>query len=285
VIDINDIRIPVGPPSAGSLSGGLPGAGLPGAGSPGAGSLSGGLPETASLLDSTVFRPVRQGNAFEETVSRLLQTIRLGMVAPGSPLPAERDLAARFSVSRDTLREAIKALSDAGFLVSRRGRYGGTFVAESPPALAAAIEGIEPRDISPAQIDDILQLREILEVGAARAAASRSLSAADRELLWARLRETSVASISDYRRIDSRLHLAIAELAGSPSLVPLLADNRMHVNVLLDGIPLLQPNIEHSNEQHEAVVIAILTGDASRAAEAMREHLEGSAALLRGFLA
>jgi GntR family transcriptional repressor for pyruvate dehydrogenase complex len=49
-------------------------------------------------------------------------------------------------------------------------------------------------------------------------------------------------------------------------------------------IPLLQPNIEHSNQQHEAIVIAILSGDGARAATAMQEHLEGSAALLRGFL-
>ena len=69
-----------------------------------------------------------------------------------------------------------------------------------------------------------------------------------------------------------------------PSLVSLIADNRSQVNALLDGIPLLRRNIAHSNEQHEAVVIAILTGKPDRAAAAMAEHLEGSAALLRGFL-
>ena len=56
-----------------------------------------------------LFRPVRAGNAFEDTVARLLQTIRLGVVAPGEGLPSERDLAVRFSVSRDTVRDAIKA--------------------------------------------------------------------------------------------------------------------------------------------------------------------------------
>lgn len=61
----------------------------------------------------------------------------------------------------------------------------------------------------------------------------------------------------DYRRLDSRLHLAIAEAAGSPSLVPLVAENRMRVNALLDRILLLQRNISHSDEQHEAVVNAI----------------------------
>ncbi|CAN5223954.1 FCD domain-containing protein [soil metagenome] len=235
-------------------------------------------------LSDAIFRPVRAGNAFEETVGRLLQTIRLGMIAPGEALPPERDLAVRFSVSRDTVRDAIRSLSDAGFLVSRRGRYGGTFVVEVLPARAPT--ELEGRDGATAQdLDDVLALRDILEVGAVRAAAARTLTAADRELLWSRYQEVSGSTVDDYRRIDSRLHLGIGELAGSPSLVPLLADNRTRVNAFLDGIPLLPPNIEHSNEQHEAIVIAILTGDVERAATAMQEHLDGSAALLRAFLA
>ena len=239
---------------------------------------------TDSLAGDALFRPVRAGNAFEETVGRLLQAVRLGIVAPGEALPPERDLAARFSVSRDTVRDAIRSLSDAGFLVSRRGRYGGTFVVDELPS-PGAIEGLAASTPpSPAEVDDVLALRGILETGAARLAAGRSLSAADRELLWARLQETAAASIADYRRLDSRLHLAIAELVGSPSLVPLLADNRTRVNELLERIPLLEPNIGHSNQQHEAIVVAILTGDAERAVAAMDEHLEGSAALLRGFL-
>jgi len=98
------------------------------------------------------------------------------------------------------------------------------------------------------------------------------------------MQETAAAPAADYRRLDSRLHLGIGELVGIPSLVSLLADNRTRVNQLLDGIPLLAPNIGHSNEQHEAIVVAILTGSPERAAAAMAEHLEGSAALLRGFL-
>src|SRR5882762_4889660 len=80
-----------------------------------------------------LLRPVRPGNPFEDTVERLLQTIRLGVLAPGESLPPERELAARLGVSRDTVREAIKSLSDAGYLVSRRGRYGGTFLADELP--------------------------------------------------------------------------------------------------------------------------------------------------------
>jgi GntR family transcriptional repressor for pyruvate dehydrogenase complex len=239
-------------------------------------------PGAASLADDVVFRPVRGGNAFEDTVARLLQAVRLGIVEPGGALPPERDLAARFSVSRDTVRDAIRSLAEAGYLVARRGRYGGTFVSEPLP-----VEHQGPGDstaYTSAEIDDVLALREILEVGAARAAAARSLSSADRESLWQRLTETSAASVDDYRRLDSRLHLTIAQLVGAPSVVSLLADSRTRVNELLDHIPLLSLNIAHSNQQHEAIVAAILTGSPERAAEAMSEHLEGSAVLLRGFL-
>jgi GntR family transcriptional repressor for pyruvate dehydrogenase complex len=236
--------------------------------------------ELPSGLDDVVFRPLRSGNAFEDTVARLLQAVRLGIVDPGGALPAERELAVRFSVSRDTVRDAIRSLADAGYLVSRRGRYGGTFVSERLPADGVPDVGAPSR----AELDDVLGLREILEVGAARAAAARALPASERETLWQRLGETAAASVDDYRRLDSRLHLTIGQLVGSPSLVSLLADNRTRVNALLDRIPLLPLNIAHSNEQHEAVVAAILTGNRERAADAMAEHLDGSAVLLRGFL-
>jgi DNA-binding FadR family transcriptional regulator len=238
------------------------------------------LPLTSEAAAEALLRPMRPGNAFEDTVARLLQTIRLGVLQPGESLPPERELAARLGVSRDTVREAIKSLSDAGYLVSRRGRYGGTFLADELPRHKSDAGGVTREEI-----DDALRLREILEVGAAHMAARRTLTAAEREGLWLRLTDVRDASPDDdYRRLDSRLHLAIAEAAGSPSLVPLVADNRMRLNALLDQIPLLPRNIAHSDEQHEAIVLAILAGDADGAAEAMRAHVEGSAALLHGFL-
>jgi DNA-binding GntR family transcriptional regulator len=93
------------------------------------------------------------------------------------------------------------------------------------------------------------------------------------------------APLNGYRPADSRLHLAIAELSGSPSLASAVADARVRVNDLLDAIPLLPRNIVHSNQQHARIVQAVLAGDPKAARDAMAEHLDGTAALLRAFLA
>ncbi|QQQ73846.1 FadR family transcriptional regulator [Saccharothrix sp. 6-C] len=229
-------------------------------------------------LRDALFRPVRAGNAFEETVERLVQAIRLGVVGPGERLPAERDLAARLGVSRVTLREAIRSLQDAGYVESRRGRYGGTFVNSPLPAPAP------DRRVDAGELADALTLRWAVETGAAQCAAGRALGPVERRNLLARLVECRDASVDSYRRKDSRLHLAIAEATGSPSLTAAVADARTRVNALLDRIPLLPPNLAHSNEQHEEIVTHIVAGDPEAARRAMAEHLDGTALLLRGFL-
>jgi GntR family transcriptional regulator, L-lactate dehydrogenase operon regulator len=235
---------------------------------------------TVRSASAAVFRPVRTRNAFEETVERLLQAIRLGVAGPGERLPPERELAARLGVSRMTLREAIRAVADAGYVESRRGRYGGTFVVAELPYPPAP-------DPSEVDLEDVLTLRRVLETGAAETAAARALTPAERQHLMAALTEVDsvgTGSGEEYRRRDSRLHLAIAEVTAAPSLTSAVADVRTRVNELLDAIPLLATNIEHSNVQHRAIVAAILTGDPPAARVAMDEHLEGTAALLRAFL-
>jgi DNA-binding FadR family transcriptional regulator len=233
---------------------------------------------TLASADEALFRPVRTGNAFEETVERLLQAIRLGVAGPGERLPAERELATRLNISRVTLREAIRALQEAGYVESRRGRYGGTFVNETIP------RGKPASEIKPGELDDVLTMRRVLEVGAAESAAARTLTQGDRTYLRDQLSDARKGDLSEYRRKDSRLHLAIAEVAASPTLTSAVADIRVRLNQLLDAIPLLETNIDHSNSQHAAIVDRILAGDSAGARDAMAEHLDGTASLLRGFL-
>jgi DNA-binding FadR family transcriptional regulator len=241
---------------------------------------------TTSGVDLTgVLRPVRQGNAFEETVERLLTVIKLGMVAPGERFPAERELAAQLGISRLTLREAIRELHEAGYVCSRRGRLGGTFVTYTWPAPdSGELRRLAIRDGD--KLTDALTFRLAVEAGAAEVLAGLSGPAEDaaQASLLARLADVNAAGPQDYRRLDTLFHLSIAELTGSSLLAAACADARMRLNDFLNAIPVLQRNIDHTAGQHAAIVEAILAGDAQAARTAVAEHLQGTAALLRGFL-
>lgn len=230
-----------------------------------------------------VLRPVRAGNGFEEALEQILQVVRLGLVPGGERLPAERELAERLGISRVTLREVLKVLQDQGLVESRRGRYGGTFVLPRTPDSVGEEE--LRRRIAETDIEDVLRFREVLEVGAAGLCATHGLTDEQARRLREALAATQEAPLTEYRRLDTLLHLTLAELCGSPTLTARYAAVRACVNDLLDCIPLLVRNLEHSQRQHAALVEAVLDGDADGAREMMREHCAGTAALLRGFLA
>jgi DNA-binding FadR family transcriptional regulator len=232
------------------------------------------------------WRPIRGGNAFEITVARLAQAIKLGLVSVGDRLPPERELAERLQVSRVTLREAIGALREAGYLQSRRGRSGGTFVVRTAgdpagrPTLSAAVLARQMGDT----LHDALDFRRVLEPGAAALAATRSLTAADRANLVGCLAASRERDTSTRRVNDSRLHLAIASASGSASVVAAIADVQLRLDRLLAAIPVIRRNLDHSDAQHDRVVEAILAGDPVVARTEMEEHCDATAALLRGLL-
>jgi DNA-binding FadR family transcriptional regulator len=254
---------------------------------------------------------VRGGNAFEITVARLAQAIKLGLVAEGERLPSERELAEKLQVSRVTLREAIRALREAGYLESRRGRSGGTFVLSGTPSatsgpgrprsasattraagLTRPLVAVLPRSDAAElarsmgeSLHDALDFRRVIEPGAAELAARRTLSAGDRQHLVARLAESRERDPATRRIADSRLHLAIAAASGSPSLSACIADVQLTLDRLLAAIPVLRRNLDHSDVQHTRIVEAILAGDGLSARVVMQEHCDGTAELLRGLLA
>jgi GntR family transcriptional regulator, transcriptional repressor for pyruvate dehydrogenase complex len=235
-----------------------------------------------ALWSKSVYSPVPVRNAFEVTVDRLATAIKLGVLVAGEQLPPERDLAEVFGVSRVTLREAIKALREVGLVESRRGRGGGTFV-----CVPKARRRRGPRQIGRAMgelLQDALDMRRVVEPGAAELAASRTLSREDREALRVCLAEATRASEKGRRLADSRLHMAIAAATGSPTVAAAVGNVQVRLDELLRAIPVLPANITHSDKQHARIVAAVLGGDPEAARLAMAEHVEGTSALLHGLL-
>ena len=242
------------------------------------------MPGGSPAIVAAVFRAVRTGNAFEETVERLLEGVKLGVYAPGDRLPPERELTRRLGVSRITLREALRELAAAGYVETKRGRFGGTFIIRQPePMVPDELTAAAARDMA-SGLDDALTFRRVVETGAADMAARASLSRQQRESLAECLADMADAGSFGYRQADTRLHLAIADAAGSPLLTASVVEARVRLVDLLNAIPMLERNLEHADVQHTAIVRAILAGDPEKARRTMEEHVTGTAALLRGFL-
>lgn len=232
-------------------------------------------------LAYAVLRPVRAHHAFESCVEKLATSIRLGIYADGSMLPPERELSERIGVSRATLREAIAALREAGLVTTRRGRGGGTVVSFRPGEPGSMRSPDRPRE----ELLDALDFRRIVEPGAAQAAADRTLTDQQAATLRAALDKVNTASSKAlHRQADSQFHLAIASLSDSALLIDAVANVQICLHDMLDAIPLLDRNIDHSRQQHDAIARAILAGNGARARRIMESHCDDTAALLRGLM-
>jgi GntR family transcriptional regulator, transcriptional repressor for pyruvate dehydrogenase complex len=230
-------------------------------------------------LPQAVFAPVRSQTAFEETVERLGTAIKLGLLAPGSRLPAERELCARLGIARSTLRQALTALSQSGHVFATRGRGGGTFVSDPLP----------PSDPPSAQV--LAQWRETcdrrlaVELGVAVLAAERATREdvdALREI--ATSLDASLEDFSAYRQADVRLHVGLAEATGSTELVRAQTEVQGAMTDLIAYIAHPPQVLASSNAQHRRLLGAVAERDALRAAQVMTEHLHGTEHILAGLL-
>jgi DNA-binding FadR family transcriptional regulator len=236
------------------------------------------------VAESPLLRPVKSGNTFEQTVERLASAIRLGVVETGERLPPERELAEQLGVSRVTLREAIKALQQARYVTTVRGRVGGTVVVYDPGSRPKGDARRIARRLGAAEVLDALAYRSVVEPGAAELAAARGLDENEAERLEAALAAATDCDAAMRRVCDSRFHVLIGELSGSASLGAAVADVQGRLDGLLAAIPVFAKNIAHSDVQHARITRAILRGRSSVARAVMAEHVEATAALLRGLL-
>jgi GntR family transcriptional regulator, transcriptional repressor for pyruvate dehydrogenase complex len=225
-----------------------------------------------------VFEPVRPATAFEETVERLGTAIRIGLLRPGSRLPAERSLADQLGISRSTLRQALTTLVQTGHLISARGRSGGTFVAERPPL--AEESGTPLGEEGWAALD----YRVAVETGATILAVERA-EAGDVDKLSDLVRSMAEADrFEDYRRADIRFHIGIAEAARSPRLVRAMTEVQGDMSDLIALIPHPEQVLTHSNAQHDRLVTLLRRGEAGAAVKLMREHIRGTEHILAGLI-
>jgi DNA-binding FadR family transcriptional regulator len=232
-----------------------------------------------SVSQGTVFAPVRSQTAYEETLERLGNAIKLGLLEPGARLPAERELCRRLGISRSTLRQALTTLVQSGHLTATRGRSGGTFVAEAPPPAA------QPTGDALASWRDACDQRLAVELAVAVLAAERAepqaLAPLD-ELVT--IMDASLDDFPAYRQADVRWHIGLAETTGSPRLVAAITEAQGLMSDLIDYLPHPPELLGWANQQHAKMLTAVRRGDADRAMRIMSEHLKGTEHVLAGLL-
>ena len=232
----------------------------------------------AASLDA-VFAPVRSQTAFEEAVDRIGTAIRLGLLPPGTRLPAERELCARLGIARSTLRQALVALGQSGHLHAVRGRGGGTFVASQlPPAPPP------PADLL-GRWHEIWDHRIAVEVGIAVLACRRARAASLGALgqLIAAM-EHSSNDFQSYRQLDVRFHIGLAEATGNPRLVTLATEVQGAATRVIALIAHPAEVLASSNIQHRRILAAVSSGDEGASAREVAEHLRGTEHVLAGLL-
>jgi GntR family transcriptional regulator, transcriptional repressor for pyruvate dehydrogenase complex len=238
-------------------------------------------PSGRSPALDAVFQPVQPPTTFEETVERLGTAIRLGLLPPATRLPPERELAEELGISRSTLRQALTTLVQSGHLVSRRGRSGGTFVADEPPLTRESADpplGDEARAV--------LDYRVVVETGAMVLAAERAQE--DDLARLHRLTEDMTvapgASFEVYRRADVRFHIGLAEACHSPRLVVAMTEVQGQMSDLIHRVSHPDEVLRHSNAQHRRLVALLRRRDTARAVRLMREHCEGTEHILAALM-
>ncbi|HSZ04952.1 MAG TPA: FCD domain-containing protein [Solirubrobacteraceae bacterium] len=234
---------------------------------------------TARMLPNAVFAPVRSLTAFEETVERLGTAIKLGLLTPGSRLPAERELCARLGIARSTLRQALTALSQSGHVFATRGRGGGTFVSDpQPPTDPPSPEML-------ALWRETCDQRLAVELGVAVLAAERA-ERADLDALdeLAATLEGALEDFAAYRQADVRLHVGLAESTRSTQLVRAMTETQGAMTDLIAYIAHPPQVLSSSNTQHRRLLAAVRERDGMRAAQIMTEHLQGTEHILAGLL-
>ena len=228
-------------------------------------------PAHATEPFGALLAPVTMRTAGERIAERLVTAIALGEFEPGQRLPTERDLSATLEVSRTTVREALQRLQAAGYVTTRRGRGGGTFI---QTGAGPGSDEMIKRTLGPAwdELTELLDYRRLIEQQIARTAAERR-SADDIETIRravARVRARGRPGAS--RLADHALHQAIARATHNSRLVELSARIRREVGLGFDAEPYTPKMRRRALRQHPTLAEAVIAGEPDRAARLADSH-------------
>ncbi len=220
-----------------------------------------------------MYKLVQVSRLYEQIVQQIEESILNGQLKPGDQLPAERELAQQFGVSRPTVREAVKALREKGLVEAYSGK--GTFVTNGTSQAIRQSLDLMVKIGQPDGLVSLVEVREILEPEIAARAATRVEEqdlASMREAIA--IMDRSRQDPDAFIEADLDFHLALAEAAGNPiilslidSIVGVLWEQRMRIFGVQGGP-------QRGQYHHKRILDAIKRHDPEAARQAMRAHLQ-----------
>jgi len=223
-----------------------------------------------------VLEPLGNGinvtTARQELAERIVAAITIGAYSPGEQLPSERELAEKQGVSRVTVRGALEIVRDRGLLVSKRGRGGGTFVAEAklnqtpPDAARRMLEDEIPR------LRSFVDFRCLIAGLEARTAAERRTDEQARRLTRIMEQFNAADDTVEARKIDVELHMLITAMAANEQLAKVTAQLSQRATMGLGAEPYPKKYLERARQEHSEIVESIVKQDLERAFRAAHKH-------------
>ncbi len=221
-------------------------------------------------LHSAVFQPIGDEGRAALVERRIAEAIMGGVLSAGERLPAETELAAAFGVAPATAREALLALRERGLIVTRRGRNGGSFIAESADPVRFATRALV--DSSRVTLRDAAQHYQAITAACVELAARRA-DPGEIELIVARLDRVDDHDLSQWRRASDDAVVELAALSQSARLT------REQMRLQGEFSPLLalldtdaQARVT-ARANLRSVLAAVAAGDSTAAVQALRASM------------
>ena len=222
-----------------------------------------------------MFESARKNKTTDIIINKIRTAILEGKLQPGDRLPPEKILGEQFEVSKQTLRESLRALEHMGLIIMRKGANGGAFIVEVEEHIATQnlANYLYFKNLT---IENLSELRRILEPHAAKCAAEE-MSSKDLLLLENINKETrKYLEQEDWVQVtqtEIEFHCHIARQTNNPILILILD---FVENLLDDYKKILKPDSEFMNRvlsYHDLIYQAILNKDGEKASQEMLNHV------------
>lgn len=222
------------------------------------------------------------GRTYQGVLRRIEDDLAAGRLSVGGRLPGERQLALRYEVSRSSIREAIKVLEAMGMVRTAVGSgpdAGAVIISDPAAPIGSALRWHLASHHLP--VSDLVDSRVLIEAWAVTAAASRHLD--DSPFLplvdlLDRMDEPGLSS-AEFLLLDTRFHVALAELAGNVVVTVVMTAMREAVEQYVTDAVADRDDWQdlagRLRAEHRGVLAAVRVGDGVLAASRVTDHIQG----------